>query len=58
MRIPVDIMFRLFSVESPTRLQLVTDLRKTLRHVYNEVRVNVSELQRRQKDYYDRLTTS
>ena len=57
MRIPVDIMFGPPPIESPTRLQTVTDLRDTLRYVYNEVRINVSEAQRRQKDYYDRLTT-
>ena len=32
-------------------------MRDTLRVVYNNVRRNVSQSQRRQKDYYDRLTS-
>ena len=57
MRVPVDIMSGPQPFEPPTRLQAITDLRDTLRIVYNNVRRNVSESQRRQKDYYDRLTS-
>ena len=55
MRVPVDIMYGPPPFESPTRLQAITDLRDTLLVVYNNVRHNVSEAQRPQKDYYDRF---
>ena len=53
----VNIMYKPPQFEFVTRLYSITDLRDILCVVYNNVRQNMSESQRRQNEYYDWLTS-
>ena len=56
MRVPIDIMYGATPDIQNTHSQAVADVKQKLEKAYTLVRSNLESAQKRQKDYYDRLS--